>query len=346
MNNILKTSSLLLSGVLLQGCIITEPISHHDMKATENSTFTADGRFFVIGKNTADESWVFEVVKDAQGNYSQIEYLKATQEGTIDGTLSGATEGEDCVMGGLTSKHNTLYAVCGNFLSSAAITVFEVSTEVGQERVRTGHMTADNFEPLETGDSYLGFTFFANGMEFDDAGHLYLSNSSSILSTNATVIAQLSFDASPNATSDPTELSFTHQPWLKNGDSGSDFFPNGIQIEDDILYYATKNEIRKVRMNADYSAGEWTTHYRGLMTDDFDLHDGYIALATVSFPGAMLLLPPGDFDERVKPIYSVPLATIPSSVSYQHNNPSGDTLFEKGSFIVTSFFGGGIYQID
>ena len=159
------------------------------------------------------------------------------------------------------------------------------------------------------------------------------------------MIAQLSFDASVDATSDPTELSFTHQPWLKNGDSGSDFFPNGIQIEDGILYYATKNEIRKVRMNADYSAGASATHYRGLMTDDFDLHNGYIALATVSFPGAMLVLPPGDFDERVKPMYAVPLATIPSSVSYQHNNPSGDTLFENGSFIVTSFFGGGIYEI-
>jgi len=341
MSKFLKLSGLILGAAILQGCIVTETISDSDMKATENSTFTDDGRFFVIGKNSSDESWIFEVVKDSQGNHSQIEYVKATTEGTVDGSLTGATEGEDCTLGGLTSSNNTLYAACGDFLSSTDITLFEVNTEVGIERVRTGRMSSDNFLPLDPSDTYHSAFFFANGMEVDDAGHVYLSNSQAFLLTDATVISQVVI----SATSDPSELTFTHQPWLKTGDQGSDFFPNGIRIEDSVLYYATQNEIRKVRMNADYSAGEMATHYRGLMTDDFDLHDGYIALATVSLPGAMIVLPPGDFDEMVKPIYAVPLAKIPSSVSYQHNNPAGDTVFKNGSFIVTSFFGGGIYEV-
>ena len=317
MNIISKLVTVVASVGLLQACVIEQPIAPSQMRATENSVFTDDGRFFVIGENAARESWIFEVVHNNDDTYSQIEYVRGTLAGTLNGELGGDALGEACVFGGLAVQGNTLYAACNH------IALYQVNTELGSEQVKSGRFTAENFIAKDEGDTFNPKLFFANGMAVDGRGHIYVSNSYATNIFDPTVITQVKI-ADGFAGS---ELVFTHQPWIKAGDYALDFFPNGIQIEDDILYYASLNEIRKVRINDDASAGDMNLHYRGLMTDAFDIFDGFLALASVSLPGTVKILPPARFDQRVGSIKTIPLAFIPSSVRYQADHVDGANVF-------------------
>jgi len=331
-----KLVTVVASVGLLQACVIEQPIAPSQMKATENSVFTDDGRFFVIGENSQRESWIFEVVRNGDDSYSQIEYVRGTLEGTLDGELGGEALGEACVFGGLAVQGNTLYAACNH------IALYQVNTELGSEQVKSGRFTAENFIPKDEGGSFNPNLFFANGMAVDDSGHVYLSNSFATNLFDPTAITQVKITSNAST----AELEFTHQPWIKVGDYALEFFPNGIQIEDDILYYASLNEIRKVKINENGSAGDMNLHYRGLMTDDFEIFDGWVALASVSLPGTIKILPPGRFDQRVGSVKTIPLAFIPSSVRYQADRADGENVFAAGSLVVTSFFSGGIYTIN
>jgi len=68
------------------------------------------------------------------------------------------------VFGGLTAKGTNLYAVCNH------IALYEVQTESGLERVKSGRFTEDNFIAKDEGDRFNPKLFFANGMAVDDAG--------------------------------------------------------------------------------------------------------------------------------------------------------------------------------
>ena len=69
------------------------------MKQTENSAFTKDGRFFVIGGDT-----LFEIVKGEDGSYQNIPYLTLPQMG------------DSSIFSGLTSNGNKLYAAYSIFI--------------------------------------------------------------------------------------------------------------------------------------------------------------------------------------------------------------------------------------
>ncbi len=335
MNIFTKLVAVVASVGLLQACVIEQPIAPSQMKATENSVFTDDGRFFVIGENDQKQSWIFEVVHNGDDSYSQIEYVRGTLQGTQDGELGGAALGDACAFGGLAVQGNTLYAACNH------IALYQVNTELGSEQVKSGRFTTENFIPKDTGDSFNPSLFFANGMAVDTNGHVYLSNSLASNLLDPTVITQVKIEEGTSG----SDLVFSHQPWIKAGDYALDFFPNGIQIEDGILYYASLNEIRKVKINNDASPGDINLHYRGLMTDDFELYDGWVALASVSLPGTVKLLPPARFDQRVSSVKTIPLTFIPSSVRYQMDRADGKNVFPAGSLVVTSFFSGGIHII-
>jgi hypothetical protein len=131
--------------------------------------------------------------------------------------------------------------------------------------------------------------------------------------------------------------------------TGDEFFPNGVQIEGNILYYAAGSDIWKIRFKSDYSAGVRQLHYNGsaLATiDDFAIEQGYIAYSKVSAPGSVEILKPALLNDEAKHLTTVIMPVIPSSIVYQKDLPGNNELFEPGSLLVTSFFSGGLYQIE
>lgn len=346
MNNKLKFPLIISLASLIQGCIITEPVSHNEIKATENSAFTTDGRLFVVGENTDSESWIFEINKQADGSYQALEFIQGTLDGTRDGHLDSAPSGEDCRFAGLTSQGDTLYAACvreGGLLnlSTEAISLFQVNTQAGNEFIKTGRMSDSNFLQKDNEIAFNPNWFMANGMAVDNEGHIYITNSKASLASNRDAISQVTITDSGNS----SFLDFNHQTWL----SSNEFFPNGVQIEGDTLYYAGGSDIHKVKITEDASAGEKRRHFDGAnlaVIDDFAINEGYIAYAKVSAPGSVIILKPADFDETADYYSTIPMSVIPSSIVYQKDLPAGTSLFTPGSLLVTSFFSGGLYQIE
>ena len=346
MNTTIKLPLILGLVSLLQACIITNPISSDGFKATENSAYTADGRLFVIGENNNDESWIFEILKNGDGSYSPSPFVKGTQDGTQNGYPNSATAGADCTFAGLTAKGTKLYAACakssGLFgLGAESISLYQVETTPGQVFIKTGRMEDSNFLQQDHEKAFDPNWFFANGMAVDAAGHVYISNTKASLANNRDAISQVTI----TDTGHSNFLDFKHQTWL----TSNKFLPNGVQIEDDVLYYAAGSDIWKVRIQNDFSAGEPRTHFDGsaLATiDDFAIEQGYIAYSKVSAPGSVVVLKPASFDYQAKHLTTVIMPVIPSSIAYQKDLPGNNELFEPGRLLVTSFFSGGLYQIE
>ncbi|QUM76698.1 hypothetical protein HWV00_10910 [Moritella sp. 24] len=346
MNKITKLSLIVVIMGLLQACDITEPVSNKELKATENSAFTTDGRLFVVGENRKRESWIFEIIKNSDGSYAHIPYVKGTVDGTELGGINDKPEGEECRFAGLTASDSLLYAACiqtGGFLglNTEAVSLFQVETTLNSERIKTGHMTDSNFIYGDGEESFDPNWFMANGMAVDSEGHIYISNSKAVLAPNRDSISQVTITDN----GDSRFLDFNHKTWI----SGHELFPNGVQIEGDTLYYTSGSNILKVKINADFSASDVNVHYKGTnlaMIDDFAIHEGYIAYSKISVPGSVVILTPAEFEDEAKRYAAIPMAVIPSSVVYQSNLPEGNPLFDEGSLLVTSFLSGGLYRIE
>lgn len=343
MNKIIKLPLIFGLISLLQACIITEPVKNDNFKATENGTYTSDGRLFIIGEDNAKNSYIFEVTKDSNGNYSPSPFVKGTQDGTRYGYLNDPTVGSSCTFAGLTSQGSKLFAACskssGLFgLGAESITLYQVETKSGQEFIKTGRMEDSNFLQRNNEKAFDPNWFFANGMAVDEAGHVYISNSKASLAGNRDAISQVTITDNGHS----NYLSFQHKTWL----NGNKFFPNGIQIEDNILYYSAGTDIIKVAINNDYSAGSVRLHFdSATLIDDFAIEQGYIAYANISAPGSVVILKPASFYSTARHLRTVIMPVIPSDIIYQ-KNVNGDTpLFKEGSLLVTSFFSGGLYQI-
>ena len=346
MNTKIKLPLIAGLAALLQGCIITNPISNDNFKATENSAFTTDGRLFVIGENNAKESWIFEIKKNADGSHKPSTFVKGTQDGTQNGYPSSPTVGADCTFAGLTAKGSKLYAACAKSsglldLGAESITLYQVETTPGQVFIKTGRMEDSNFLQQSHEKAFDPNWFFANGMAVDAAGHVYISNSKASLASNRDAISQVTITDTGNS----NFLDFQHKTWM----TGNEFFPNGVQIEGNILYYAAGSDIWKVRINSNYVAGERRRHYDGsaLATiDDFAIEQGYIAYSKVAAPGSVEVIKPASFSYEAKHLTTVIMPVIPSSIVYQKDLPGNNELFEPNSLLVSSFFSGGLYQIE
>lgn len=352
MTKLAKITAIIFSCLLLQACILQKTIIKKDvLEMTENSAFTEDGRFFVIGVDTqTGDSAIFQIKKNWFGQYYKSEYVK----GEI------ASINKDCVMGGLTSKGNTLYAVCGvpfELLNHDVpfvvkdVYLFEVDATPNAKKVRVGKIGQENYTS-RNGEPFNPGAFFANGMAVDDDGDIYISNSAAILLGNKTAIEKVTIEGTE--ANNASNLILSHTPWIVSGDYSGDVFPNGVQIEGDVLYYVSQDEIRKVRINDDGSPGEQRIHYKGLLIDgyknhlidDFEIWNGYIAFASTIISKSVVILPPADFEEeKVKPIETINVDYYPSSVRFQPEGEYSNPLFRKNALLVTSFFGGGLYEL-
>jgi hypothetical protein len=324
---------------------LSQVIAPSELATTERGAFTSDGRFFVIGTRPEGRpdagGWLVEITRDAAGHYVANNIIASTNEGTQDGTLEGKPAGETCIFGGMKTHGVRIYASC--VTGSWHVSLIEI--DIAARTVRAGKFTSCNAQPSQQPCEVK--PFYANGMAIDSAGRIYVSNMLSHLQIqndppvisnegDRTLIQiQLSEDRSS-----PTQLLFTHRTWFAQDILTDSPSPNGVQIEGSMLYFAAGPNINRVEIRQDGSAGQARVHYAGApltYIDDFAVRDGGLVLAKTMPPaitwvdraGAELGTRDMDFD------------SVPSSVSYQ--DASNNNVFPVGSYIVTSFFGGGLY---
>ena len=178
---------------------------------------------------------------------------------------------------------------------------------------------------------------YPNGMAVDDEGRVYTNHGSD------TVLQILVGDDPP----DPTKLSFRHRAFATANVLVNSLSPNGIQIEDNVLYFAAGANLNAVPIQADGTAGKQRTHYRGpalSYIDDFSVHNGAFVLAR-TIPAQLAALTPSAREPRQTATCPLPDGATPSSVRRQPDLPAEDTVFPPGTLVVTAFFGGGLYTL-
>ncbi len=329
--------------LLLQACTgqVTTVVSSDDIKRTENSAYTSEGRYFFIGEKPGNGSWIFEMTKNPQtGEYTPTPLVKGSYDGTDNFMIGGSPRGSACIFNSLAAKGTKLYAVCSDKLQIwSKVSLFEVDTAQHTRTVRVGRITKDN----RVGSvSFSPHSLFANGLAVDDAGDLYLSNSQYGSLTHKNAIIRIDIDEANSYRS----LVLSHSDLFEGQAYQAGLFPNGVQIEGDTLYFATSNEIRKLtlqRSGSDVTPVNAHAIYRGALIDDFDIEQGYIA-ATFIAPGKIAILPPSENGERVSPLVDFDVPFSPSSVRLQ---PAVDNpLFPENTFVITSQFQGGLYLLN
>jgi hypothetical protein len=332
---------------------ITQVVPSTELETTERGAFTSDGRFWLIGtraEGRADAgSWIAEVTK-ADASYAATNVVSGTLEGTSDGTIGGTPVGDPCLFSGMTVFGTRLYAGCVA-LDATRVSFFEVDTAA--RTVRTAYFTTCNQDPAKQPCENL--VFYPNGMAADTAGRLYLSNMISHIAL--TFIPALTYRGSRTLTqvvigppgSDPARLNFTHRDWFSPNLAEDGIAPNGVQIENNVLYYAATTNINRIDLHPDGTPGAASVHYAGpalSVIDDFVVHDGRMLIARALPPGLVAIdrAPPFGTAPEIG-TRDMPFDQVPSSLTYQADVPAGNSLFPAGSVVMTSFFGGGLYVL-
>jgi hypothetical protein len=340
----------------MQACSVTltQQVAPSELDFTERSSFTEDGRLFVIGTRPdgrADAgSWLTEVVRVGDGHTTQ-NLVAGSLEGTVDGRIGSAPRGEPCVFTGMKARGTRIYAAC---LDGASYRSALLEVDVAASTVRAGYFTSCNAEPSSA--PCQDVQILANGMGIDSAGRIYVTNSfahvsllgdtPSISIEGTGTITQIVIDSERSADG---SLAFQHHTWFSADILQDGVGPNGIQIDGEVLYYAAGPNINRIDITASGEAGTASIHYIGpalSYIDDFAIVDGRMALARTIPPAIVALERPEPFGTaRELGTYDMALDAIPSSITYQADNPVGRSVFPPDSLIVTCWFGGGIYSV-
>jgi hypothetical protein len=317
-------------------CAVTQIASPDEWVTTERSAFTEDGRLFIIGTRPGmgpfiGDSWLAEVQKDAREGHRVVNVLPGALEGTSDGTLDGAPRGDACIFSGMASYGALLYAGCATLDGRQSL----LQIDTYKQTVRAAYFTSCNAEPASMPCEQT--SLYANGMAVDAQGRIYTNFGSD------TLLQILVGDDPP----DPTKLNFRHHPFVTANFLVNSLSPNGIQIEDDVLYFAAGANLNAVPILKDGTAGKQRRHYNGptiSYIDDFSVNKGSFVLAR-TIPAELAALTASSRGPKESGTCPLPDGAAPSSVRRQPDLPVDDAVFPPGTLVVTAFSGGGLYTL-
>ncbi len=334
-------------GVFLSGCKTETLISNDVLASSENTVYSENGRFFVVGNATPEslltkESAIYEVIREGE-DYSLSSVVDSADY---------LVDGEPCQFRGITAYENTVYAVCSYSAIGELIGLtLPLATHTILVKVDAAK-SADDEGYIETTQVF-GPLISPNGMATDSTGNIFVSDSNAYLSTFlAGIPAAAILKVTPSFDG---EFSTTYESWYPA--LPTDTFPNGIQILGDSLFYVTGPKLQKFHLHPSGIAGVPITMYEAEtcnILDDFDISPiGLIATSEIRptpefdallFPGVVCdQLPQGKlvtlsghvpnlvYDEYVFE------ATFPSSVRFTRGK-----LFEAHAVVVTDYFTGGL----
>ncbi len=301
--------------------VAEELVSADTISGSENAVITDSGRYFV-----AAEQGVFEV--------SRAPGAGCDQESSglhVCKVLSPKIQGQPCFMTGMTTNGTDLYGACtlGNPQDPVASAFFlmKPGVDVGQlSMVESKNFTS----PV-----------WYNGMAVHSSGDIYMTASAHMFPKAA--IVKLQLDSS-------SDLSFTLSDWKINT---NEFMPNGIRIDGDTMYYVGGQQVYKIAINGDGSAGfPRQIYFAGLdrLMDDLAVVNGKVVVSEFPLLGALLGIdglgdsqltlidPNGGWWSRPSTINTG--SVIVSSLVGDPNGVVGD----PGSIVATSYFDSGIHQ--
>lgn len=323
-------------------CELTEVVAPELLGASERGSFTNSGRLFVIGSRPEPEGdglyWLVEITKSGS-EYLAVNRLTGTLEGTADGTLDGEPVGDACGFSGMAVHGDILYLGC--FGSDNRASLLRVDTQTNE--VRAGAFTTCNFEPAQ--HPCAPFALYPNGMTVDEAGRIYTSNTQAHIGPAYSDFSVAQIEVEEGG--EPGKLSFVFRPWLRKdlGDDG--LAPNGLQVRDNVVYYAGGTNLNAIPIEANGTAGPLSVYYRGSpisLIDDFVIRDGYFVVAH-ALPSDLVAFEAPDGPRAGKEFLTCPMPALGAASSLTAQPELADPLFPVGTLVVTSFFGGGLYTL-
>ncbi len=315
---------------------------------SEQSTFTPDGNFYVIG---GDQPFTYGANGIIVNSVSSIYQVKKTSTGKYANVaiVNGSVGGQTCYFGGMASYGYLLYATCTNISQLEPVSVLyrvdlrKAASDPG--RVKTVPLTTPAFQP--------------NGMAIDQYGDLYIPNSASFIATfmygipNVPAIVKVKVN-------DPLNFRITETAWLPAAFGG--FAPNGVAISGSNMYLPSLNVIYRIPMMIGGGAGAPTIVYQADKNSLFDnvtvLPGNVLAVPEITNPNPMMVQvaypgtpAPTALTTQVTAIDLTSGRKLGAAVFPSHALPSSVTpakglLFPAGSAIVTDAIGaGGLYMV-
>lgn len=309
----------------------TEVISSEVLIHTENAVLTDEGRYFVAGEHSDPNlGWgIYEVVKAASGfEVRQI----------VPGILEVGSTRHSCWFHGLTSDGNYLYATAavhlqGNPNKTDFGALFRILPQGAGVQVAIAH-----YGPQEVH----GYNGMAVGLD----GSLYMSNSFALTDGSNVAIYKVEI-------LDADRFEIRIAPWLV-ASLLRDIGPNGIQIADETMFYASGKGLHRIAMGAS-DPRTVTPIYIPLnpnnVLDDLTIMpDGRIAVAELDFFMNFNGFEGWGINQIVTVDPSGGLlnkhATLTSPYTVSSLVYSQGELFTNGKLVATSWFHGGIREIE
>ncbi|THB69854.1 MAG: hypothetical protein D6B28_10725 [Gammaproteobacteria bacterium] len=280
-------------------------ISGSELPNTENLAFTSDGSLYVAQANYGGS--IYRISKDANGKYKAHSFVQGP---------------DNCRFSGMTATDMTLYAACQTQSSGTYLMKIELLDDILDIQSKK--------LDIEHG--------LANGMAVGPNGSIYISDSSSVVTTIIKVTI-----------TNPETFEFTAEPWLDKEYAIN--MPNGIQIEGDLMYFADRYKIRTIKIEADAPGAieDFYTTDNSMLIDDFAITPTHLAIAEINYMSAVMngagvgghtIILDKNNGKQLQKIAATQKYQ-PSSVIYDNEG-----VFAKDALFVTDYFLGGLYLIE
>jgi hypothetical protein len=295
---------------------------------TENAVFTHEGRYFVAGEHSDPNlGWgIYEVVRTVSGH---------GLEQVVPGLLSLGALQHKCWFHGLTTD--------GTYLYATATVHPEGDPQKMDHEALFRILPKKNAPEVSVAPYGAGEIHAYNGMAVGPDGAIYMSNSSALRDGSNVAIYKVTIQAL-----EPFQVRI--KPWLP-ASLLRDIGPNGIQIKEDTMYYASAKGLYKITITPSGPGALIPIYLPIIPNNGLDdlaiLPDDRIAVGEID-----LLMNFGGFVGwgvnqivTVDPNGMMPLnqkVTLTSPYTVSSLVYSEGDLFARDKLIATSWFHGGI----
>lgn len=317
-------------GLLVMGCFVAQAaaqgmtlVGPGSLSATENAVFLADGRYFVAGG-----SGVHEVKRQPDSSPGcTVDPLGGL---TLCMVVPPELDGDPCLYTGMTTDGERLYAAC-TVVQDSLLGLLSSPERAALLRIEPGEGGNHLVEVAE-----LQEPAWYNGMAILDDGTLLASRSQSGWLVRLPGAAIDRFAGMDAEVFEPT-----FEPWLES--SSAYLAPNGVQVQSGQVYFSGGQNLFRIPVQVDGSAGQPELLYQAPLhkvLDDFAVDGDMLVVAEIALLNGLgrntvsLVATDGSGVRQKVSTGSIQLSSIAVDPG---------TLGAAGAWIATSYYQGGVY---